>query len=135
MKELKKSDYFGIDEISRIQQMNADCEPNGKKENHTYFRSLSTEEVDLNNNLIHQSFEEINLLKEQIKDLNAEKKELEKTIAKAHDEVHSGQIKKVGTIWQIVNDGFLETINQEGYVIESKRHSEMKNMFNNKKAM
>lgn len=135
---LEKSDYFELDEIQRIKQMNIEAQEGGIIENFRYSRPLTDQEIKVKNAQINQALAEIERLKEQVSDLNALKKDQTKIIQDNNKEVISKFTEKTGKVWKIINteNGYIETINQEGYIIEKSKikSGTIKNMFNQSKS-
>jgi len=136
---LEKSDYFELDKVERINSLNTESEE--VKENYSYSRPLSDDEIKIKNAQINQAIQEIERLKEEGKELTARKSEQTKLILENNKEVISKFVQKTGKVWKVINTstGFIETINEEGYIIEKSKikSGSMVNMFkaNKKEAM
>ena len=119
--ELEKSDYFEMDERSRIESLNNHCEE--VKNSYTYSIPLSKLEIEKKNSEINQAWQEIKRLKEERSELNKHIAVQNEIIDKNNKEVLQKSQEVTGPIWSIVNisSGYLEKINSEGYIIEKSR--------------
>jgi flagellar motility protein MotE (MotC chaperone) len=133
---LKKSDYFELSEVDRVNQLNLEAEK--VTENYHYSRPLSNDEITQKNLELNQALQEIERIKEEITELNAQKKEQNKIVMSNHKEVISKFVQKTGKVWEVINTatGMIEFINHEGYIVEEKRikSASMVNMFKKSKS-
>ena len=121
MDELKKSEFSHLPEMERRSALEANCEE--AIQSYHYSRPLTEKEIEERHELISQNLEKIETLKEQAKDLNAQKSELSKDLIYANKELITGKISVTETVYKVSNldTGMYEIINGEGFVIDEKR--------------
>ncbi len=137
MEQLKKSDFFNLPEVERINALNQSADK--FNDNYTYSKPLSEAEIKTKSAGIIQALQVIQDLTEDKKELSVLVKEQNKIIAVNHKEVISKFVQVKERVWEVINvdSGFVETINKEGFIIEETRikSGTQMNIFNNKKAM
>ncbi len=121
MKNLEQSDFYAMDDIARINALNAAT--NETREKYHYSKPLLDEDVKKRNEEIHEALADNEDITEQKKDLSAIMKENTKVINTNHKEIMAKSVMVTEKVWKIPNpgSGYVEIINSEGLIVDTER--------------
>ncbi len=121
MKNLEKSDFYNLNDVERINALNASTKE--IREKYRYSKPLLDEDVKQRNEEIHNALAENERISEEKKVLSAEMKENTKTINTNHKEIMAKSVMVTEKVWKIPNTEtkFIEIINSEGLIVDQER--------------
>jgi len=118
--QFEKSQFCELSAKERIEQLNANCDK--AIPSYKYYRELTSFEKEQNNEDVIQGIAAVNRLKEDRKELNKKIAVHGKGIAKAHEDLITGQTEVTEDVFEVANmgTGYMETINRDGLIIEKR---------------